>query len=179
MALLAKLAQQRGQLGLGQGVDEVGRRRAPIVSPPRAHAHVERPVGAEREAAPGLVELERRDAEVEHHAIECCHPPPGEVVEQVAEVPLREVQPARVGGGERRAAGDGVGVAVEREDGAAAVEQRRRVAAAAEGAVEDPRARPRRQMLQHLVEQDGDVAAHGTPFPDLAAASARPRARAA
>ena len=34
------------------------------------HAHVERPVGAEGEAALGLVELHRGDADVEHDAVE-------------------------------------------------------------------------------------------------------------
>ena len=35
-----------------------------------AHAHVERAVEAEREAALGLVELHRRDAEIEHDAVD-------------------------------------------------------------------------------------------------------------
>ena len=46
-------------------VDDIGRACALA-----AHAHVERAIEAEREAAPGRVELHRRNAEIEHDAVD-------------------------------------------------------------------------------------------------------------
>jgi len=63
--LLAELGDDADQLVLRQGVHQLGRAR-----PLSTHPHVERPVGTEGEAALRLVELERRHAEVHHHAIE-------------------------------------------------------------------------------------------------------------
>ena len=63
--LLAVVIEDVGELGLGGFVDEIGRARAAAL-----HAHVERPVVAEREAALGLVDLHRGHADVEHDAVE-------------------------------------------------------------------------------------------------------------
>ena len=54
-----------GEIALGRARDDVGGARALA-----AHAHVERPVEAEGEAALGLVELHRGDAEIEHDAVD-------------------------------------------------------------------------------------------------------------
>ena len=64
-ALLAEFEQQIGQLAFRQRIDQIGGGRAAA-----AHAHVQRAVGAEREAARRVIELERRDAEIQHHAIQ-------------------------------------------------------------------------------------------------------------
>ena len=54
-----------GELRLRSLVDEIGGAR-----PVALHAHVERAVVAEREAALGLVELHRRHADIEHDAVD-------------------------------------------------------------------------------------------------------------
>src|SRR4029077_3852052 len=63
IALLAEGADQRGQFLLGEPRDEIGRGLA--LAP---HAHVERAVGREREAALGAAKLHRRHAEIEGDA---------------------------------------------------------------------------------------------------------------
>ena len=103
------------------------------------HAHVERAVGAEREAACRVVDLRRRDAEVEQDPARLrdaarserrCHP-------REHGVPDREARIA----GERRighCTRDRLGIAVERDQAAARrqpLEHRAPVAAAAEHAV--------------------------------------------
>src|SRR6266571_893399 len=59
--LLAVAVDDVGQLGLGHPVHDLGGRD----SAARVHAHVERPVALQAEAALGAVELHRADAEVE------------------------------------------------------------------------------------------------------------------
>ncbi len=54
------------QFGLGQGVDQFGRRRRAVV----AHPHVERAIETEREAARRLVKLHRGNAEIEGDAVD-------------------------------------------------------------------------------------------------------------
>ena len=65
MALLAELEDDVGQIALGCLRHHVGGAR-----PLGAHAHVERAVEPEREAALGLVELHRGHAEIEHDAVD-------------------------------------------------------------------------------------------------------------
>ena len=67
MPLLAEEAEDAREIAWLEAVDHVGSRRAGL-----GHAHVERAVGAEGEAAIGLVELHRRDADVEHDAVDLC-----------------------------------------------------------------------------------------------------------
>ena len=65
VALLAQRGDDGGELALAGARDDVGRARAGA-----PHAHVERAVEAEREAALGVVELHRGDAEIEHDAVD-------------------------------------------------------------------------------------------------------------
>ena len=65
MPLLAEARDDIGELTRGGLRHHVGGAR-----PKTAHAHIERTVGAEREAALGRVELHRRDAKVEDDAID-------------------------------------------------------------------------------------------------------------
>ena len=64
-ALLAERRDDLREVALGGRIDQIGRARARA-----AHAHVERAVVAEREAALGLIELHRGDAEVEQDAVD-------------------------------------------------------------------------------------------------------------
>ena len=68
-ALLAQQEDDVRELALRTLRDDVGRGRTG-----RAHAHVERPLEAEREAALGGVELHGGHAEVEHDAVHRFHP---------------------------------------------------------------------------------------------------------
>ena len=110
-AFLAEFEQHVGQFALGQRVDQVGRGRAAA-----AHAHVERTVAAEREAARRIVELEGGDAEVQHHAIQRGDAALCQQVQHVAEPAMDQMQPAGKSRGQAGAAGDGVGIAVDRPD---------------------------------------------------------------
>ncbi len=65
MTLFAEQKNDVGEIALFGVSDDIGRARAVA-----AHAHVERAVEAEREAALRRVELHRRDAEIEHDAID-------------------------------------------------------------------------------------------------------------
>ena len=59
------VAMIAGEIALGGVRDHIGGARSVA-----AHAHVERTVEPERKAALGLVELHRRHADVEHHAVD-------------------------------------------------------------------------------------------------------------
>jgi hypothetical protein len=63
--LLAIDIKDAGQLDLVQRVDEVGGGRAAV-----AHPHVQRTVAHEGKAALGLIQLHRRDAQVQHHTVD-------------------------------------------------------------------------------------------------------------
>ena len=65
VALFAQRGDDGGEIALAGARDDVGRARA--VAP---HAHVERAVEPERKSARGLVELHRRNAEIEHDAVD-------------------------------------------------------------------------------------------------------------
>ncbi len=65
MPLLAERRDDRRKIALGGARHHVGRARAGA-----AHAHVERTVQAERKAALALVQLHRRDAEIEHDPVD-------------------------------------------------------------------------------------------------------------
>ena len=65
VALLAERRDDGGKIALGGVRHHVGGAR-----PVAAHAHVERTVETEREAALRLVELHRGDADVEQHAVD-------------------------------------------------------------------------------------------------------------
>ena len=111
------MVEDVGELGLGGALT-----RSAALSPVALHAHVERPVAAEREAALGLVELHRRHADVEHDAVDASSKP--------ASATTRSRSPKRPGTSTSRpfafstsagAAGDRIGIAVDRDDAGAAV----------------------------------------------------------
>ena len=84
MAFLAEEAEDAGEIARLEAVDDVGGAGAGL-----RHAHVERSVGAEGEAACGLVDLHRRDADVEHHAVDLFG-----IVVELRERPVHKPQPA-------------------------------------------------------------------------------------
>jgi hypothetical protein len=69
MAFLAENADDARQVGNLERVDHVGGAQARL-----RHAHVERPVLLKREAALRLVDLHRRHADIEHHAVDARPP---------------------------------------------------------------------------------------------------------
>ena len=129
-ALLAIFPEDSGKLALVEAHHNVGGRVAAL-----RHAHVERPVEAEGEAAFRLVELGRADAEIKGDAVEA-DVRPGKGL-HFGEHAFMQRQPAFIGVGKPGAAGDGVGIAVDGDHGAGGgLEDGCGVAAVSEGGVE-------------------------------------------
>ena len=133
------------------------------------HPHVERGVEAQREAALGLVELHRGNADVERDAVEIAR----DRVER-AEARLDEPQALGIFGEQRRTAGDRRGIAVERDDAGATRQQGAAVAAGAESAVEIKAAFADLQRVERLFKKYGNVS-HAATFRIPGRAPARPR----
>ena len=132
MPLLAQKENDIGEIAFGNFRDHI--RGARSVG---AHAHVERAVLAEGEAALGLIELHRRDAEIEHDAVDRLIPAlPRDLIER-GEARLHELEPAFRAFDKTRAMRDRALVAVDADHAAiGGVEHHARVAAGAEGAVD-------------------------------------------
>ena len=139
-------------------VDDIG--GAGPVAVRSGHAHIEGAVGLEGEAARGVVELHRGDADVEHDAVARSETGLARDAVEIAEAPGNEGQAARIACGERGAGGNRGGIAVEPEyarigrggeDGLA-------VAAGAEGGVNVGLACAGGERLQHLGKQHGNMA---------------------
>ena len=64
----------RRKMTLARSRSEMFAITSAALGPVRAHAHVERAVVAERKSALGLIELHRRHAEIEHHAVDAAWP---------------------------------------------------------------------------------------------------------
>src|SRR6185436_16292742 len=104
-------------------------------------------VGLEAEAAGGVVELRRRDAEIEEEAVAG-----GEAARVVALLRGEAVAVLR----EARAGGlEGTRIAVDADDAGSGLEQRFGVAASSECSVDDQLACFRFQELHRLGEEDG------------------------
>ena len=100
------------------------------------HAHVERAVRGEREAAARVVELHRGDAEIEDDAVQPAHPVRREQLGHVAKAALEHHQPGMVGG-QLPGARDGGRIAIDGEHPRrAGLQDRAGVAAGAERGVE-------------------------------------------
>jgi hypothetical protein len=125
-----------------------------------AHAHIERAVVLEREAAGGGVELVRGDADVDEGAADLVD---AELVEHgggVGVVCLAQGEAVGVFGEALAGVGEGIGVAVEPDDTGAGLEEALGVAAAAEGAIEEEDAGRGSQKADDLVGEDGNVVVH-------------------
>ena len=150
-------ADQIGEFPLGEPRDQIGGAR-PIPS----HPHIERSVMAEREAALGLVDLHRRDAEIERDTRNRTRFGLGDEPFHVAEAAFNDLEPAGVPDGETGAARDRVGIAVDAEHAAVRRgQQRLGVTAGTERAVDVERAVPRCKRGDNLGDKNGFVFARG------------------
>jgi hypothetical protein len=152
-AFLAVLAQDAGELGPRVGGQHLGR------GDPGGgvHAHVEGGVGPVAEAAPGLVQLQRRHAEVVEDPVDGVQPQPSGHRGQVGEgggdghQPLPRPGQAPAGQGQRGR------VAVQPDDpavGGAGLQEAFAVAAEAEGGVDVDPAGTGTEQLGHAVDHD-------------------------
>ena len=148
MPLFAEQAEDARKVAGLEAVDDVGRAWAGL-----RHAHIERPVGAEGEAALGLVDLHGRDADVEHDAIGF-----GDGFVEMRERAVHERQPSGGFPFERASRFDGIGVTVDRHYRRACREQRPRVAACPERAVDDGLSLGRLKCGDHLAKENRNVA---------------------
>src|SRR5436190_14699536 len=159
LPLLAVAPEDVGELGFVALVHQIGSRGAGLF-----HAHVERTGGAEREAARRLVELHGRHAEIERHTVDRRDACGAQQMLHFTEAALDQAEARRIALGERLAGGDGIGIAVDGDHLASgAIEERRRVAAAAEGAVDIAAAVARLERVDDFVQQHGNMTAHASP----------------
>jgi hypothetical protein len=185
----------RGPL-LAEVIEDVGDRRLVLVAedvggraPLALHAHVERRVEPERKPAPRLVELHRRNPDVEHDAIGRLDAETLRRRVELAEARFHQPKPAAGRRLKSRAGPNGRRVAIEGDHPGAAIEKRARIAAGAKGGVDIEAAGPRLERRHRLIEKDGNVAklgrngsAHRGVSPDASASRSarnrRTRARA-
>ena len=153
-ALLAELIDEIGERALLHAVDDVGG-----AAPALLHPHVERPVGAEREAALRLVELHRGDADVEDDAVERQHFLARRLGGEIRETRLRKSEPPAELLHQRRTGGDRFRIAVERQHPRVRrrFENRARISARAECAVEIFSARARFERGEGFCTKHGNV----------------------
>ena len=144
LALLAVGKKQIREFAFLKAVDEIGGAFALA-----RHAHVERSLAHEGKTAIGLIELHRRNADIEHHAVDR----PGRQLIEFCKSPGYEAEPTRKFGGKSIGEWFDVGVAVDADDGCPGFEQRPRIAARPEGPVDDPRALERGESRKHLGQQ--------------------------
>ncbi len=123
-----------------------------------SHPHVERTVEAEREAAFGLIELHRRDADIHHDTVDRVAPLRAADVREVGESIFHQDQPSVGAIDEVEARGDRRAVAVDanylrtghRENRAA-------VTAGAKRRVDIDAAAPGREQFDGFGQEDGNV----------------------
>lgn len=153
VALLAEDIDDVGELALGCLRDHVGGGRAAL-----PHPHVERAAAAEREAALGLVELHRGDADIHHDAVDGIQPLRRANLRKVGEAILDQRQPAAGTVDQVEAAQDRRAVAVDADHaGVGDVEKRAAVAAGAEGGIDINAAGARREIADRLAAEHGNV----------------------
>ncbi len=148
------------------------------LGPSRAHAHVERTVEPEREAALGLVELHRGHAEIEHDAV---HRGVAEFFRDAIErgealFDQREPAAGRLAPGRRRCATALWSRSMPMTCGIGGGEDRAAVAAGAEGAVDVDAAVANIQELERGPREHGNVT--GRSASDSRAIAARHHSRA-
>ena len=150
MLLFAQEAEDSDQIGHLGAVDHIGSRNAGD-----CHAHVERAVALEREAALGLVDLHRGHADIEHDAVETAF---RRELGEIGEFRVMKDEPTTARFDQILAAGNGVGIAVERNDIGTLAEDGRGVTTRAEGTVENDFAGLGVKRLQDLREKNRNVA---------------------
>ena len=162
-ALLAVTPDDVGELCFVGVVHQIGR-RLPVL----LHAHVERTGGTEGKAAVGLVELHRRDTEIERDAVDILDAFGRQELGHVAEAALDQTQARRIALGQHLASRNRVGITVDGDHLAIrTIEHRGRVAARAERAIEVTPAVARLQRIDDLAHHHRDVASAGHASPPL------------
>ena len=153
MPLLAEEIDDVGEIAFRGARDDVGRGRSRL-----PHAHVERAVETERKAAAGLVELHRGHADVHHDAVDAIDALRRADLGEIGEAVLDQRQPARGAFDQLGAACDGSAVAIDRnQPGSRNIEDGAAVAARAEGGIDINTALARREMVDSLATENGDV----------------------
>jgi hypothetical protein len=151
--LLAERRDDLREVALGGRIDEIGRAR-----PGAAHAHVERPVVAEREAAFGLIELHRGDAEIEQDAIDRVMAEIAGDLPEIGEAIFDKREPACGGFDQVEAARDRAAVAVDADHARARdLQDRAGVSAGAERTVDVDAAFARVERVGNLTSEHGNV----------------------
>ena len=151
------MEQDIGDFGFVRMVDEIGGAGA---FP--GHAHVERPVALEGEAALGLVELHRGDADVEGDAVDPVDAVRGKRLTHPGESfrNKRQALPAR--GSQRLSCLDRFGIAIEGDDaGRSLIQDGLGVAARAERAVHMRLAGGDGERMDDLFGEDGNMGRDG------------------
>ena len=124
-------------------------------APGRVHAHVERPAGAKRESAAGIVELRRGNPEIHQRAVDLGE---AELIEhgaRVAEIPVGDDDVAAGQPGPRRRQRSRV--LVDGHHPRPGVQQRLRMSSSAQGPVEDDATGPGGEQRGHLALEHGLV----------------------
>src|ERR1700722_9780197 len=149
MTFLAQSRDDESEFALTGARDDVGSARAVT-----AHAHVERPIEAKRKAARGIVDLHRRDADVEHDTVDR-----GRAANdgfQIGETILDQIEPALRRLDQAKTRIDRVLIAIDADDaGAGRRQDRLRIAAGAERGLDLKSAVPNAKPF------DGAAAEHG------------------
>ena len=168
VTLFAEDVDDVGKIGLGRSCDHIRRGRAIL-----PHPHIEGTVGAERKAAPGLVELHRGDADIHHDAVDRGHALRGADFREVGEAVLDQSEAAFRALDKVKAARNRRAIAVDADDARLPrLEDRLAIAARAERRVDidAPRraARARRAPRGRARKYDADGTA-GVVMPTLPA----------
>ncbi len=152
--LLAIVEKDVGDLRLVRFVDEVGGGH-----PLTRHTHRQRPVLLEAEAALGLIELHRRDADIHGDAIHGHETARLQFAVERRKGRLDQHQPAAAGRDDGLAAFDRVRIAVKGGHLGSPLEERQTVATGTKGRVDDARTGLDRERIDGLVEEHRDVRA--------------------
>src|ERR1700733_6543838 len=149
MTLFAQDGDDEPEFALTGARDDVG--RAWTIA---AHAHVERPIEAKRKAARGIVDLHRRDADVEHDAVNR-----GRAADdrfQVGETVLDQIEPALGLLDQASALGNRALIAIDADDaGARRRQDRLRITAGTKGGIDV------KSTVTNAKPFDGAAAEHG------------------
>ncbi len=146
---------------------DIGRARAGA-----CHAHVERPVGAEREAALGLIELHRRHAEIEHHAVDQLVAVTRDGRRKIGEPILLEHKPAIAGSDEIGSLRTRTRIAIDRDHIAArGIEHRAAITASSECCIEIDAAIAHGEILDRAAAEHRNVTGQSASDSGTAAAA--------
>jgi hypothetical protein len=157
MPLLAEDIDDIGKIRLGRLRHHIGRGRAVL-----AHAHVERTVETEREAAFGLIELHRRDADIHHDAIDERLALRGTHIGEIGEAILDQRETTVRCVDQIETTGDGGPVAIDGDDaGSLGRENGAGIAACAECGIDINTTGARAQHVDGFNAENGDMSCIG------------------